>query len=330
VIFGIGCLFCGLARNINELIAARAFSGIGGGGMNTVVSILLSDIIPLKERGKWQGYLNIISATGAGCGAPLGGLLADSIGWRFSFWCQAPLCLVAFFAVAVALKEPKREHKSNWKDKLRRIDFLGAAILVCAVFALLLGLDRGSNVSWSGKITLVPLCVAFPLFGLFLFVEMKVAAEPFAPGHIIFNRSLFACYLCNFFSFAGWLAAIFYAPLYFQAVNGSSATTAGLLLLPNIVAGVSGSLFAGFYMQRTGKYYWLTVIAYANLVVGMVLILLFSGLLVNSTLGIIIGMVTCAFSNGIGVTSSLIALSKSAPSTTTPRPISPTPSNFPR
>lgn len=66
-----------------ELIAARAFAGIGGGGMSTVVSILLSDIIPLRERGKWQGYINIIYATGASSGAPLGGLLADSIGWRW-------------------------------------------------------------------------------------------------------------------------------------------------------------------------------------------------------------------------------------------------------
>jgi MFS family permease len=68
---------------MQELVAARAFAGIGGGGMTTVVSILMSDIIPLRERGKWQGYVNIIYATGAASGAPLGGLLADSIGWRW-------------------------------------------------------------------------------------------------------------------------------------------------------------------------------------------------------------------------------------------------------
>ncbi len=72
-VFGTGCLWCGLARSIDELIAARAFSGVGGGGMTTLVSILLSDVIPLRERGTWQGYINIVYATGAGCGAPLGG-----------------------------------------------------------------------------------------------------------------------------------------------------------------------------------------------------------------------------------------------------------------
>ena len=82
-IFGLGCLFCGLARTMPELIAARAFAGIGGGGMSTVVSILMSDIIPLRQRGSWQGYVNIIYASGAAAGAPLGGMLADSIGWRW-------------------------------------------------------------------------------------------------------------------------------------------------------------------------------------------------------------------------------------------------------
>ncbi|CAD0093207.1 unnamed protein product [Aureobasidium mustum] len=295
-VFGLGCLFCGLAQDMNQLIAARAFAGIGGGGMTTVVSILMSDAVPLRERGKWQGYVNIIYATGAGTGAPLGGILADSIGWRWAFLGQVPLCILAFVVVSLVLKLPKRE-QTDWKQKLRRIDFLGAAILIGAVFTLLLALDRGSNVSWKAKITIISISLSIPLFILFVLVEMKVAKEPFAPGHIIFNRSLFACYLCNFFSFSGWLAALFYIPLYFQAVDGLTATQAGIRLIPGIIAGVSGSLFGGFYMQRTGKFYYLTVIAYTCLVVGMTFVFLFSGMVVNSTLGIIAGMCICGFSN---------------------------------
>ncbi|KAL7265796.1 hypothetical protein RUND412_011677 [Rhizina undulata] len=82
-VFGLGCLGCGLAGSMSELIAARAFAGIGGGGMTTVVSIMLSDLVPLRSRGTWQGILNIIYASGAATGAPLGGMLADSIGWRW-------------------------------------------------------------------------------------------------------------------------------------------------------------------------------------------------------------------------------------------------------
>ncbi|KAF2103016.1 multidrug resistance protein fnx1 [Rhizodiscina lignyota] len=306
-IFGLGCLFCGLSPNIESLIAARAFAGIGGGGMTTVVSIILSDTVSLRERGTWQGYINIIYAAGAGAGAPLGGLLADAIGWRWAFLGQAPLCAVAIVAVGLILHMPEQDH-THWRSKLKRIDFLGAFVLVLAVFSLLLALDRGSNVAWKDKYTLAALCSSLPLFLIFVYVEMRVATEPCAPGHIIFERSLVACYLCNFFSFSGWLAAIFYIPLYWQAVNGITATQAGLQMLPSIICGVSGSLFGGFYMQRTGRYYWITVIAYSNLVIGVGLVLLFAGLVAHSTVGMIIGMCICGFSNGIGVTTSLIGI----------------------
>ena len=214
---------------------------------------------------------------------------------------------MALLSVAFVLKLPKKD-SSGWKAKLRRVDFPGAVVLVAAVFTLLLGLDRGSNVAWSSPITIASLCVSFPLFISFVLVEQYYAAEPFAPGHIIFERSLFACYLCNFFSFGGWLSALFYIPLFFQAVDGFNATQAGVRLLPGIIAGVSGSLFAGLLMQKTGKYYWLTVIAYSFLTVGMVPILLCTGLVVNSTYGISLGLVINGFSNGIGVTTTLIGL----------------------
>ncbi|KAF7590491.1 hypothetical protein BBP40_002836 [Aspergillus hancockii] len=306
-IFGIGCLFCGLAQNIHQLIAARVFQGIGGGGMTTVVSILLSDIVPLRDRGVWQGIINIIYATGSGIGAPFGGILADYIGWRWAFIAQAPICVIAFTAVSIMLKLPSKED-SHWKDKLRRIDFPGAIILVGAVLGFLLGLDRGSNVSWTIPVTLISLSVSVVLFVLFVVVEVFYAAEPFAPGHIIFDRTFFASYSCNFFSFGGWLAALFYIPLYFQAVDGVSATVSGLRLLPSILAGVSGSLFAGFVMKWTGKYFWLTVIGYSLLTLGVTLIFLFSGGYVESLIPMIVGMVMSGFGNGIGVTTTLICL----------------------
>ncbi|KAI4203496.1 MAG: hypothetical protein LQ350_001834 [Teloschistes chrysophthalmus] len=310
-VFGIGCLFCGLARNMNELIAARAFAGVGGGGMTTVVSILMSDIVPLRERGTWQGVINIIFAAGAGCGAPLGGILADLFSWRWAFLAQAPMCALAFVSVALILHLPKKESVS-WKTKLARVDFLGAFVLVSAVFMLLLGLDRGSNVSWKLPITIASLCISFPLFVLFILVEQRFATEPFAPGRIIWDRSLVACYFCFFFSFGGYLSVMFYLPLFYQAVNGYTATQASILLLPTICAGVCGSLFGGLLMQKTGKYYWLTVVAYAMLFCGVLIILLCSDFLINNTYAISVGLAICGFGNGIGVTSSLIGLISNA------------------
>lgn len=193
---------------------------------------------------------NVIYAAGASAGAPLGGLLADSIGWRWAFMAQGPLCLAAVIAVALVLDLPKQD-QSHWKEKFFKIDFLGAATLIIAVSGLLVGLDRGSNGDWTSPITIAGLCTT-PMFIVFVLVEKYVARNPFAPGRIILNRSLFACYLCNFFSFGGWLASLYFIPLYWQVIGNYSAARAGLLLVPSILFGVSGSLAGGFYMKKTG------------------------------------------------------------------------------
>ncbi|CAI4211814.1 unnamed protein product [Parascedosporium putredinis] len=115
-VFALGCLGCGLARDMTQLCVSRAVAGIGGGGMNSVVSILISDIVPLRDRGVWQGYLNIIFAAGTSTGAPLGGFLADSIGWRWSFLGQVPLCVLAFASVSLFLHLPRKDH-AHWREK---------------------------------------------------------------------------------------------------------------------------------------------------------------------------------------------------------------------
>ncbi|KAH7406206.1 major facilitator superfamily domain-containing protein [Phaeosphaeria sp. MPI-PUGE-AT-0046c] len=306
LVFGIGSTLCGFARTMGELIAARAFAGIGGGGMNVCTSIMLSDIVGLRERGTWQGYVNIIYAVGASAGAPLGGLLADSIGWRWAFIAQGPMCALAIVVVSAVLHLPEQD-RSHWKEKVFKIDFLGAAILIVAVAGLLVGLDRGSNGDWHSPVTIAGLCMT-PLFIVFVLVEKYVARHPFAPGHIILNRSLFACYLCNFFSFGGWLASLYFIPLYWQVVGDYSAAKAGLLLVPSIVTGVCGSLVGGFHMKRTGNYYWITVISYTDLTAGLALVLVCTGLVVQSIKVMVVGSCICSFSNGLGVTTTLIGL----------------------
>lgn len=243
-------------------------------------------------------------------------VVSPELGRKYALWIlmyyrlfigQVPLYVIAFVAVYFVLNLPKIED-SHWKEKLSRIDFLGAFCLVIAIFALLLGLDRGSNVSWTSNLAIIYLSISAPLFVIFIFVEMKIATNPFAPGHIIFERSLIASYLCNFFSMGGYMASMFYAPLFFQAVDGVSAFDAGVRLIPGIIGSVTGSIGGGIIMQKTGKYYWITIMAYAFLLAGGVLVLLFSGLLFNSTVGIITGLVFSGFGGGMGVTTTLIAL----------------------
>lgn len=214
-----------------------------------------------------------------------------------SFLGQVPLCFVAFIAVYLVLDLPPVSH-DYWLTRVRQIDFLGAFTLVTAVVALLLGLDSGSNLGWSHTVTIISLSVAPFLFALFLFVEIKIASHPFAPGHIIFDRSLFACYLANFFGVAGQMAIIFFAPLYFQVVNAFSATQSGALLVPGMLAGVSASLGGGWIIKRTGRFYWVTVSGYGTLLFALLPLTL--SVVVRSTLGEVVGLLLTSIGAGSG------------------------------
>lgn len=190
---------------------------------------------------------------------------ADAKRINRSFIGQAPLCVIAALVVYFALDLPPPTTDHLW-SKIKRIDFLGALTLVTAVFALLFGLDAGSKVGWTHLGTILALGVATPLsLGVFLYVEARVATHPFAPGHIIFDRSMFACYMTNFFSMAGQMGAFFFLPLYFQAVHGFSATVSGALLVPGMVAGVGASIAGGWAIKRTGRFYWITVAGFGLL-----------------------------------------------------------------
>ncbi|PFH57442.1 hypothetical protein XA68_15048 [Ophiocordyceps unilateralis] len=304
-VFGLGCVGCGLAQDMTQLCVSRAISGIGGGGMNSVVAILLSDIVPLRDRGIWQGYLNIIFAAGTSTGAPLGGLWADSLGWRWSFLAQAPLCVVAWIAVYYVLDVPPTS-REKWLTKLRQIDFVGAFILILAVVALLVGLDSGSNLGWSNAFTIVSLALSVPCFIVFVFVESKVATHPFAPGRIIFSRDLFACYLSNFFGSAGYFGAIFFLPLYIQAVEGYSATMSGVLLVPAMICNVVTSLFGGWVIKKTGRFYWVTVVGFGLLLISMFPLMLSTWL--RFLPGALLGLVMNAGGSGCGITTTLVGL----------------------
>ncbi|KIY48446.1 MFS general substrate transporter, partial [Fistulina hepatica ATCC 64428] len=305
-VFAIGCLLCGISRNLTELVASRALAGAGGGGMTTIVSIIVSDLVPLRSRGTWQGMLNIIYATGAATGAPLGGILTDSIGWRWAFLIQVPASVLAIICVAVLLRLPKTD-KSHFKEKLKRVDFSGAITLVLFIFFLLLGLDRGGNVAWSDKWTLITLGVFVVSFVLFCWIE-HIATEPFAPHRVIANPALFACLASNFFEFFAVTSVLFQVSLYFQAVRGATAAQAGMFLLPSIFAGVLGSLGGGLVMQASGRYYWLTLSSFIALTGGMIVLAMFTGTVSHSMVGLSVALITLSLGNGSGVTTTLIAL----------------------
>ncbi|KAJ7184727.1 member of the major facilitator superfamily [Mycena filopes] len=310
-VFALGSLCCSMSKTLPQLIVSRGIAGIGGGGMSTVVSIIMSDIVPLRSRGTWQGILNIIYASGSAAGAPLGGFLSDTIGWRWGFLFQVPVIIVAFVTVSFALHLPHTD-TSDIKSKIRRVDFPGALSLVLCVFFLLFGLDRGGNIAWNDQYTILALSFFAAFFVLFAFVELSWAAEPFAPRRIIAHPSLIGAYMVNFFGLMSSFSMIFHVSLFYQAVLGKSPSEVGFWLLPTVVAGVVGSLTGGLIIQATGRYYWVTVGAYVAMVLGMVGTTLEAGIIAKSAVGVAVATFIGAVGNGTGVTTSLIALISNA------------------
>lgn len=221
-----------------------------------------------------------------------------------SFIGQVPFVAAAFVAVYFVLHLPKRD-TSHWREKLAKIDFLGAFFLITAVICLLMGLDNGSNMGWRELYTVVPLAISPALFTIFILVEIKVASNPFAPGHIIFEPSLFAGYMCNFFGVFGQMPVIFFLPLFYQAVDGLSAVQSGLLLIPMSVFGTLSSLGGGIYIRQTGRYYWITVAGWGLLLLSTIPMVLFSGALANSKIGTAIATGMLAIGAGSGPSSSI-------------------------
>lgn len=176
-------------------------------------------------------------------------------------------------------------------------------MLISAVFTLLFGLDNGSNEGWGQKITIIPLALTPLLFTLFIFIEMKVASHPFAPGHVILDPPLLAAYGANFFGVAAQMGVIFFLALFFQAAMGLSATSSGLMFMPSTFFGLSGSLGGGLLMRRTGKYYWITLFGYALVIISIAPMVAFTGAIQKSIVGVIVGLCFLAFGSGLCMSS---------------------------
>ena len=196
-------------------------------------------------------------------------------------------------------------------ERLKRIDFLGALLLVLAVSSLLIGLDRGSNIPWANPLTIGFLCATIPLVTLYLLVETKIAKEPVTPGHVIFNRAVFACYAHNFFAYLPFSAFLLYLPLFFQVVLQMTPVKSGASLIPASASAVFGTITGGIIIKRTGRFYWPAVGAGIAATLGCLPLVVGTRIGRMSLPSIYVGSVISFVPQGICVTASLIALSLS-------------------
>ncbi|KAH9963165.1 MFS general substrate transporter [Russula dissimulans] len=264
-LFGTGTISCGLAPSMEALIAARAVAGMGGGGIMTVASVAVTDLIPLKQRGLYQGMANIMFGLGAGIGGPLGGWINDTFGWRHAFLFQIPVlafsCILVAWKVTIPLSQDVKNQPLHLK--MRRMDFAGSATLAATIGCLLLGATFKSTESlpW-GNPLVCGLFVASAGFGvLFVAVEARWSPYPVMPLYFMTQRTPLAVSLSNLFGAMSAFSMIYNVPLYFSTVRLSSSADAGFHLLPHSIAISTGSVFAGWVMRRTGKLYTLTLLS---------------------------------------------------------------------
>ncbi|KAK1538438.1 major facilitator superfamily transporter [Colletotrichum paranaense] len=250
--FAAGNLICGLARTESVMIFGRVVAGIGGGGLMSISTFLGSDLIPLRQRGIYQGIGNIAYGSGAMLGGVFGGLINDhtAMGWRLAFLVQVPPVLVSAVLVAVLVKVPP---KASDKSYLARIDFFGVFLTISFLVLLLLGLNAGGNlVPWVHPLPLTTIPLSVVAFIGFIVWESRVK-QPIIPVRLLANRTILAACLTNLLCTMVMMMAIFYVPLYLQ-VNGLSATQAGLRILTSPLGVSIMSVGAGYIMKRTGKY----------------------------------------------------------------------------
>lgn len=246
-VFLLGSALCGLSQDMLQLIAFRAVQGLGGGGLMAIALSIIGDIIPPRERGRYQGYFGAVFGVSSVAGPLMGGWLTDGPGWRWIFYINLPIGALALVVTSIALKLPtvRREHV---------IDYAGAAWLVAAVTSLLLYLNwAGDRFGWGSRraLTFVLLTAVFGV--LFLIAERR-SPEPIIPLRLFRNRVFRVANAFGFLAGMAMFGGIIFLPLYFQAVKGMSPTRSGLAMLPVVLGLFSSSVTSGRLISRTGRY----------------------------------------------------------------------------
>jgi len=247
VIFLAGSALCGIAQNMPELIAFRAIQGIGGGGMMVLTQAIVGDVVPPRDRGRYQGFFGAVFGVTSVGGPLLGGLFVDHLSWRWVFYINLPIGIVALLVISSVLHLP-RSHLRH------KIDYLGTAVLAGIATSLVLMTSLGGvSYPWGSWQTYALAGIAVVLLVAFVPIERR-AAEPVMPLKLfrlpVFNVTSGIGFIVGFAMFG----ALTFIPTFLQVVHGVSATTSGVRMLPMVVGMLLTSIGTGQIISRTGRY----------------------------------------------------------------------------
>ncbi|KAI5926663.1 MFS general substrate transporter [Camillea tinctor] len=273
-ILALATLWCALAQSMTSFILARAVCGIGAGGSMTLGSITISDLVPIERRGTYQSYINLVYGLAAASGAAFGGLMADTLGWRWEFGIQVFPIVLSLSIAAVGIPRDiglrGKRADASLRKAIREFDWAGSALLTTSTTFLILGLNLGGNVlPWSHPFIITSLAIFSLAFSTCLWVESRVA-RPIMPLVLLHSAPRANIIFANFIASFLMNAILFNVPLFFQAVLLTSATTSGLYLtIPTATASATGIL-TGLLISRTKRLKWALQLGTCGYLVGSV------------------------------------------------------------
>ncbi|HEV3360727.1 MAG TPA: DHA2 family efflux MFS transporter permease subunit [Pseudonocardiaceae bacterium] len=264
-VFLSGSALCGIAGNIGELIAFRAVQGAGAGGIISLAMAVVADVVAPRQRGRYQGYLQLVFTLAGVLGPLLGGLLVELGSWRWVFYGNLPVGAIALVIIATRLELPAARTE-------RAIDYPGAALFVTGVVCLLLVTEfGGQRYAWTSTPTLGLVAGAVVLLLAFAWWERR-AAEPILPLRL-FRNSVFLVVTVTFFlATSALFAVVVFVPVFLQIVVGVSAVGSGLLILPMTLGVTAATIVSGRLIARTGRYKFFPVIGLVIASVGVFLL----------------------------------------------------------
>nr|WP_067669369.1 MDR family MFS transporter [Nocardia miyunensis] len=262
IVFVAASAVAGVAQNMTMLIAARAVQGIGGGALMVTAMALIADVIPLKQRGKYQGAMGAVFGVTTVLGPTLGGLFTDHASWRWCFYVNIPIAIIMVVMAARTIPAVRAAIKPV-------IDYLGIALVALGVCALVLALEwGGSEYAWTSPVIIGLFVAAVLLLIGFVVAELR-AAQPMLPMFLFRNSVFTVCSVLSFIVGFAMLGAMTYLPTYLQYVDGVSATVSGLRTLPMVLGLLVMSVISGNVVSRTGKYKYFPIAGTAVMAIGL-------------------------------------------------------------
>jgi EmrB/QacA subfamily drug resistance transporter len=262
VLFLIGSALCGISQNMTELIAFRAIQGLGGGGLFVVTIAVVGDIIPPRDRGRYQGYFGAVFGVSTVVGPLLGGFFVDNLSWRWIFYVNIPIGLTALAVIATAFQPRAQQAKPT-------IDYLGAALLAGGLAAIVLYTSLGGTTyAWDAPQMIALIVGGCVLLAAFVLVEAR-APEPILPLELFRNRVFSVTSAVSFIIGVALFGAVTYLPLYLQDVKGHSPTISGLLITPMMAGLLITSIGSGQLISRFGRYKPFPIAGTAIMAVGL-------------------------------------------------------------